>query len=207
MDIVHLNIGGSTFQTTFQTLAKIPDTKLSGLKQDISCKESPASFFFDRNPDVFNSILDLYRTGELHVPSNICGATLRTELDFWQIDQRYLSECCIEAFYKHESNLSILKEIKNLENNKVLDVPIEECREGCWRNCIWRTLQYPRSSIKASVSVFSDVTSEINSWKIYFLVQNSLKHSNHDKCSHLSITYSNFKKKSKSTGQRLTYLF
>ncbi|XP_062577829.1 potassium voltage-gated channel protein Shaw-like [Saccostrea cucullata] len=151
MTTVLLNISGSIFQTTFETLEKIPSTKLSFLKQDFSVKSSPASFYFDRNPDVFNYILDLYRTGELHFPSNICGATIRNELEFWEIDKCYLSECCLKAFYKHESDMSILKEIKNLEKYKVLDVPIEECRKGCWRNCIWKTVQYPASSRRASL--------------------------------------------------------
>ncbi|XP_061179185.1 potassium voltage-gated channel protein Shaw-like [Saccostrea echinata] len=151
MTTVLLNIGGSIFQTTFETLEKIPGTKLSSLKRDISDKASTASFYFDRNPDVFNSILDLYRTGELHFPSNICGATIRNELEFWEIDKSYLSECCLKAFYKHENDKSILNEIKNLEKYKVLDIPKEECRRGCWRNCIWKTIQYPASSRKASV--------------------------------------------------------
>ncbi|XP_061179183.1 potassium voltage-gated channel subfamily C member 3-like [Saccostrea echinata] len=151
MTTVLLNIGGSIFQTTFETLEKIPGTKLSCLKRDISVKTSRASFYFDRNPDVFNSILDLYRTGELHFPSNICGATIRNELEFWEIDKSYLSECCLKALYKHENDMCILQEIKNLEKYKVLDVPKEESRKGCWRNCIWKTLQYPASSRKASV--------------------------------------------------------
>lgn len=148
---VELNVGGTIFSTTFKTLSTIPDTKLCSLKKNIALHNSPTQFFFDRNPEIFNSILDLYRTGELHFPSNFCGATIRNELDFWEIDKKHLSECCLASLHRHDEDLDILKEIKNLQTGKALDIPKEECRNGCWRDCLWKVLQYPASSRKASV--------------------------------------------------------
>lgn len=148
---VEINVGGTIFLTTFQTLSKIKETRLSSLKRDIALDKCIAKFFFDRNPEIFNSILDLYRTGELHFPSNFCGATIRNELEFWEIDKKYVSECCLASLYRHDDELEILKEIKNLQNGKALDIPKEECRDGCWRDYLWKVLQYPATSRKASV--------------------------------------------------------
>lgn len=151
---VEINVGGTIFLTTFQTLSKIQETRLSSLKRDIALDKCITKFFFDRNPEMFNSILDLYRTGELHFPSNFCGATIRNELEFWEIDKKYVSECCLASLYRHDDDLDILKEIKNLQNGKALDIPKEECRDGCWRDCLWKVLQYPATSRKASVSLY-----------------------------------------------------
>lgn len=153
---VEINVGGTIFLTTFQTLSKIKETRLSSLKRDIALDKCIAKFFFDRNPEIFNSILDLYRTGELHFPSNFCGATIRNELEFWEIDKKYVSECCLASLYRHDDELEILKEIKNLQNGKALDIPKEECRDGSWRDYLWKVLQYPATSRKASVSVYKN---------------------------------------------------
>lgn len=159
---IELNVGGTIFLTTFQTLSKIQETRLSSLKKDITVQNCPTKFFFDRNPEIFNSILDLYRSGELHFPSNFCGATIRNELEFWEIDKKYVSECCLASLYRHDDDIEILKEIKNLQNGKSLDIPKEECREGCWRDCLWKVLQYPATSRKASVSLYIYIAIYLN---------------------------------------------
>jgi hypothetical protein len=47
-------------------------------------------FFFDRNWHSFNSILDIYRTGVLHLNTDMCALVLQKDLDYWQIDELIL---------------------------------------------------------------------------------------------------------------------
>ncbi len=51
-------------------------------------------YFFDRNPDCFNEILDFCRMGLVHCPPNICEEKFIGELKFWDIPIKYVASCC-----------------------------------------------------------------------------------------------------------------
>ena len=109
MDIVNINVGGTIFSTTLSTLRLIPNTRLARLSaSSAEYIQEKDHFFFDRNPEVFQSVLDLYRHGNLHVPSNICGATLKREMDFWQIPLERIQSCCLAIICKHEDAISAM---------------------------------------------------------------------------------------------------
>ena len=108
-----MNVGGTLFSTRISTLKTLPDTRLGNLSTSSEeyIKEKDY-FFFDRNPDLFQSLLDLYRHGNLHVPSNICGATLKRELEFWQIPLNKIPNCCLAVICKHEEAMASTNMLK-----------------------------------------------------------------------------------------------
>ena len=59
-------------------------------------------YFFDRDPEIFRFVLDYYRTGELHLPTNICGPFVRKELIFWGIDESLIDPCCMPAYMRYD---------------------------------------------------------------------------------------------------------
>lgn len=75
-DKIVLNVGGKVFCTSVESLNHLPETKLGRMS---TCGMLPPTreLFFDRNPKVMHGILDLYRTGELHLPSNLCSTLIR----------------------------------------------------------------------------------------------------------------------------------
>ena len=58
-------------------------------------------YFFDRHPGVFSQILNYYRTGKLHYPTNVCGPLFEAELDFWGLDLNQVEPCCWKTYTKH----------------------------------------------------------------------------------------------------------
>ena len=65
-------------------------------------------YFFDRNWHSFNSILDIYRTGVLHLNTDLCALVLQKDLEYWQIDELILGEeICRILCLKDSRNLSL----------------------------------------------------------------------------------------------------
>ncbi|KAB7497248.1 Potassium voltage-gated channel protein Shaw [Armadillidium nasatum] len=69
------------------TLKKIPATRLSRLTEALGNYDPILNeYFFDRHPGVFGQILNYYRTGKLHYPTDVCGPLFEEELEFWGLD-------------------------------------------------------------------------------------------------------------------------
>jgi potassium voltage-gated channel Shaw-related subfamily C protein len=86
-DRVILNVGGVRHETYKTTLKKIPATRLSRLtKALVNYDPVLNEYFYDRHPDVFAQVLNYYRTGKLHYPTDVCGPLFEEELEFWGLD-------------------------------------------------------------------------------------------------------------------------
>ena len=119
-----INIGGIRHETYRSTLKNIPDTRLSWIAEE-SAFQSPEydpitrEFFFDRHPQVFAHILNYYRTGNLHVPYDVCGPLYEDELQYWGIDDSQVESCCWLSYRQHRDAQETLKEFegKSCENS------------------------------------------------------------------------------------------
>ena len=47
-----------------------------------------------RHPGVFAQILNYYRTGKLHYPTDVCGPLFEEELEYWGLDTKQVEPCC-----------------------------------------------------------------------------------------------------------------
>ncbi|CAL5376263.1 unnamed protein product [Camellia sinensis] len=85
-DTVKFNVGGKIFETTATTLANAGRNSLFGTMFNENWNLQTHNFdeyFIDRNPDCFAVLLDLLRTGELCIPSNIPEKLLHREALFY----------------------------------------------------------------------------------------------------------------------------
>ncbi|GMT31421.1 hypothetical protein PFISCL1PPCAC_22718, partial [Pristionchus fissidentatus] len=90
-----LNIGGVRHETYTATLKKIPATRLSRLTPSLANFDPLLNeYFFDRHPGVFAQILNYYRTGKLHYPTDVCGPLFEEELQYWGLDASDTEPCC-----------------------------------------------------------------------------------------------------------------
>eukprot|EP01006_Ploeotia_vitrea_P044049 TRINITY_DN66801_c2_g1_i3.p1 TRINITY_DN66801_c2_g1~~TRINITY_DN66801_c2_g1_i3.p1 ORF type:complete len:271 (+),score=20.65 TRINITY_DN66801_c2_g1_i3:124-936(+) len=83
---ISLDIGGTTFNTTEETLLKHEDTFFWGMLRSGAWEPDKDSgqYFIDRSPHMFGVILDYLRDGQVRVASHEQDM-FRTELDFYQI--------------------------------------------------------------------------------------------------------------------------
>ena len=109
---VIINCGGIRHESYKTTLKKIPATRLSRLTEALAnydpvlnefffdrspsslCSSSLSTSPFSRHPGVFAQILNYYRTGKLHYPTDVCGPLFEEELEYWGLDSNQVEPCC-----------------------------------------------------------------------------------------------------------------
>ncbi|KAI4480172.1 hypothetical protein M0804_010533 [Polistes exclamans] len=173
-DRVILNVGGIRHETYKTTLKKIPATRLSRLtKASVNYDPILNEYFYDRHPGVFAQVLNYYRTGKLHYPTDVCGPLFEEELDFWGLDSNQVEPCCWSTYSIHrdtQETLAILDKL-DIEGEKLSDEEIsrlfgyeEEYNRGTltkWQRLrprIWALFDEPYSSWSAKciacISIF-----------------------------------------------------
>nr|KAG5694306.1 hypothetical protein BaRGS_032024 [Batillaria attramentaria] len=145
---VRLDVGGKVFTTTVDTLRTLPETRLGRLVTETKLN-TEKELFFDRNPKIMNSVLDLYRTGELHLPENLCSAVAARELEFWEIPTTLIHECCWRNFENHHSDAAIVREIDDFLHDPYDKVEAIE-KLSMW-NKIWFAMEHPSYSLAAKI--------------------------------------------------------
>ena len=150
-----LNVGGSIYQTCASTLERYPNTRLGQLSHSSHHYiASSNQYFFDRNPIIFQEILDFYRTGYLHLPSGSCGAVVRQEMEYWEISMEHLCECCLNTYLQSQVELDVITNV-NRTFESVTKYSEAECSDSRLKwvlNKVWLLLDEPKSSVAAMVS-------------------------------------------------------
>lgn len=119
---ITINVGGMRFETYKSTLKNISNTRLYWLTE--STADNPAydpvsgEYFFDRHPSMFLMILNYYRTGKLHTPTDVCGPAFEAELEYWGVDEKQIESCCWGTYCKHRDAQKTL-EVWLLSSNEI----------------------------------------------------------------------------------------
>ena len=175
-----LNVGGTRFETERATLKRLPATRLSKLTPQFSFYDPMLNeYFFDRHPGVFSHVLNYYRTGRLHYPTNVCGPLFEDELAFWGIQREEVETCCWMTFTKHRSTQETLQILDSLELDTMRSMPDDLIRKFGWEDdfqliatgqlskrkrlkcIIWQLFEEPRSSITESKCSIEEMIVEI----------------------------------------------
>ena len=96
------------------TLKKIPATRLSRITEALANYDPVLNeYFFDRHPGVFGQILNYYRTGKLHYPTDVCGPLFEEELEFWGLDSNQVRKCLLQDNLEVLGNSITFRHIQN----------------------------------------------------------------------------------------------
>ncbi|KAL2091713.1 hypothetical protein ACEWY4_011511 [Coilia grayii] len=163
--MLNINVGGKSFQISQGVVAKYPKTRLGklatftdhdkklGLCDDYTVKNN--EFFFDRDPDVFNSIFSFYRTGVLWIKDELCPRNFLEEINYWGVRIKNSHRCCLIMFEERQDEIDeqlkiqseLLAETEAEENEKAF----QGMGMGSTRRKIWNMMEKPFSSVPAKL--------------------------------------------------------
>ncbi|XP_076439133.1 potassium voltage-gated channel protein Shaw-like [Babylonia areolata] len=118
-DRMIFNVGGRVFMTTKSTVQKA-SVRVKGLKlaDDTFLSDNydgdRGEYFLDRDPEVFNCVLNFLRTGHLHLHHCFCGPHVEEELRFWGVAPVHIEPCCWQVYHKWSS---VVESIKRLDRD------------------------------------------------------------------------------------------
>ncbi|KAM8865360.1 potassium voltage-gated channel subfamily V member 2 isoform 2-T2 [Synchiropus picturatus] len=163
--MININVGGQPYQIAYKMAAKYPKTRIGRLatysdhnmKLDL-CDDyivTSNEFFFDRDPDIFHSIFNFYRTGVLWIKDELCPRNFLEEINYWGVRIKNTNRCCRISFEERQDELN---EQLKIQRELEAEVEIEENEElfkdmwmGQKRRAIWNLMEKPFSSVKAKL--------------------------------------------------------
>lgn len=151
--VTRLNICGTIFQCYSEILSRFKESKLASLhKHTINYDSYRNEYYFDRNPIMFNYILDACRKGVIHLPKDMCGASFSEELKFWELSPSNVAPCCWEALYRNENDVSSMRKLSEYLQCDSADSHKLHGLQS-WKKKLWLFLEEPSSSITALVCI------------------------------------------------------
>ncbi|XP_063780559.1 potassium voltage-gated channel subfamily V member 1 [Pseudophryne corroboree] len=152
-----INVGGSRFIISQQTLSSHPHTRLGRLASGCDdvydlCDDANLldnEYFFDRSSQMFEYIINYYKTGRLHVMDQLCAVSFLQEIEYWGIDELSIDHCCRDRYFRKKlriETLDIKKDEEEVEpeEDDFTGVIFEQLRQK-----LWDVLEKPRSSVAA----------------------------------------------------------
>ncbi|KAJ8390227.1 hypothetical protein AAFF_G00109660 [Aldrovandia affinis] len=157
-----VNIGGLKQVLPGDLLNRYPETRLAELVNNSSesfevitslCDDydpGKGEFYFDRDPEIFKCIIEVYYYGEIHMKRGICPICFMKELEFWKIDPDFLDECCTGSLKEAEEELSEIA-----DKVKLILADLEgDFGSGRWQRFqffLWKLMEKPQSSLPARI--------------------------------------------------------
>ncbi|XP_054422563.1 potassium voltage-gated channel subfamily F member 1 [Pteronotus mesoamericanus] len=157
-----VNVGGVRQVLYGDLLSQYPETRLAELIHCLAggydtifslCDDydpGKREFYFDRDPDAFKCVVEVYYFGEVHMKKGICPICFKSEMDFWKVDLKFLDDCCKSHLSEKREELEEIARRVQL----ILDDLGVDAAEGSWRRCqkcVWKFLEKPESSCPARV--------------------------------------------------------
>ncbi|KAM8966669.1 potassium voltage-gated channel subfamily V member 1 [Pelodytes ibericus] len=155
-----INVGGSRFVVSQQTLSSHPETRLGRLAisggEEVHnlCDDANLSdneYFFDRSSQMFEYIINYYQTGRLHVMDQLCAVSFLQEIEYWGIDELNIDHCCRDRYFRKKlksESLDIKKDDEEIETEEddFSGVLFQNLRQK-----IWDIIEKPGSSMAAKM--------------------------------------------------------
>ena len=126
-----------------------------GYYPSYASSEGKPEYFFDQNPENFNSILDIYRIGKLHRTKSTCALPYAKYIEYWGFNEYHLEPCCAIGYYSEKDCGEKEREGETMEmqrkRQKSTDENFGDDCIGRVRTFFWILTEYPELSVPSRV--------------------------------------------------------
>lgn len=163
--MLNINVGGKVYQISYRVASKYPKTRIGRLatytdhnrKLDL-CDDYTVQnneFFFDRDPDIFHSIFNFYRTGVLWIKDELCPRNFLEEINYWGVRIKNTHRCCRISFEERQDELNeqlkVQRELEAEVETEEHEDLFQDMAFGHTRFLIWNLMEKPFSSVTAKL--------------------------------------------------------
>ncbi|OCT78991.1 potassium voltage-gated channel subfamily F member 1 [Xenopus laevis] len=160
---ITVNVGGIRQVLYGDILNRYPETRLAEMVNCLAggydaifslCDDydpGKKEFYFDRDPDTFKCIIEVYLYGEVHMKKGMCPICFKNEMDFWRVDLDLLDDCC--KSHLNEKNEELGEIARRVQT--ILDDLGGDTSESKWKRfqkCLWKFMEKPESSFPARIT-------------------------------------------------------
>ena len=158
---VIINISGREFRTKLSNFLQYPESRLGQICTATTLEEIQTLcdgfvpglvpiLYFDRNPQHFGNILDVYRKNEVHICERHCSLVVQNEFRYWGLEQLLLQPCCSLKYYPDNARAQLEmdedKKEKILFDEREKDENFGTDLVGRIRTTMWDFIEYPETS-------------------------------------------------------------
>ncbi|KAH9488605.1 Potassium voltage-gated channel protein egl-36 [Bulinus truncatus] len=162
---VTFNVGGVVFQTSEATIKKVANRNFQLANPQFLKNfydERRKEYFFDRDPEVFRSVLNYWRSGHLHLPTTMCGPQIEAELSYWGLKEVDIQPCCWNNYNTWMQTINALKKVERDRDPAYLhaDEPKAQhpvspgSRYERFKSLTWSLLTDPSFSLLAQIYAY-----------------------------------------------------
>ena len=101
LDLMPVCVRGVEYKVRVKNIQKFPGTRLYYILEQ--WKEDKKTAYIDSDITMFESVMNFYKHGELHLPDNLCAVLVQAEIAYWGIAPEFISPCCVHK-YKNGNN-------------------------------------------------------------------------------------------------------
>ena len=116
-------------------------------------------------------MLNYLRTGELHLPTFICGPAIKNELEYWRIPDTIIERCCYSNYNSYKATLEALNQLEQdrkgsfrLSEEENQSQPVSKL--GRFRLSVSLIVNQVDSSITAKVFEFFTINGRYYWWTV-----------------------------------------
>lgn len=151
---VTVNVSGIRYTLSKDIFSKLPPAERVELCNSSLQDFSKTEYFYYKNRDIFEKVLNYFAGSALHVPPTVCQKELTEDLFFWGIEDISISPCCYVNVKRQMNEITLVRDFIDYQGKTSQNISEKANRFMKWRCKLWNFLDFKQQTTACRVSLF-----------------------------------------------------